>query len=73
MSTTHIEKTILLSWKTMNTKIIWQLNPPLPFPLTAICHIFAFAKPLVVGSRLQITADFGDDHPGISAITTHLS
>lgn len=45
MSTTHIEKTILLSWKIMNTKIIWQLNSPLPLPLTAICHIFAFAKP----------------------------
>ena len=32
-----------------------------------------------VGSTLQLaasvtpTADFGDDHPGISAITTHLS
>jgi hypothetical protein len=25
------------------------------------------------GLKLTINADFGDDHPGISAITTHLS
>ena len=25
------------------------------------------------GEFVQLVADFGDDHPGISAITTHLS
>ena len=38
--------------------------------------IFFFLFAVIVGVRGgagHSTADFGDDHPGISAITTHLS
>ena len=30
-------------------------------------------EPRILDPKDAIVADFGDDHPGISAITTHLS
>ncbi len=42
--------------------------PKLKLPISADAKL-----PLTTVRRYQRIADFGDDHPGISAITTHLS
>jgi hypothetical protein len=54
----------------VNNPVTWELLPPEDNLGDVITDVF-IGRPASDGWR-QI-ADFGDDHPGISAITTHLS